>query len=208
MSLETATTIAGLVNTNPTPSDAVSQGDDHLRLIKSVLKTQFPGVAAAGFAIPITAKETELNYLVGVTSAIQAQLNGTAFHASLASATASSGVDTKLMFDSIQYDTETAYDIPSGNLTPKVLGWYQVNASFKCQGAPLTLGALYIRKDGLDQATSLVAAPFTNPLFLTASALIHVDGSTSKLSVVANIAGTGTLTISNAYFSASLMARG
>jgi hypothetical protein len=76
MSLESATTIAGLVATNPASGDAVSQGDDHLRLLKAVLKAQFPGAAAGGFAIPITATEAELNYVHGVKSAIQTQLNG------------------------------------------------------------------------------------------------------------------------------------
>lgn len=75
MALEASTTISGLVSTNPPLGDPLSQADDHLRLIKSVLKTQFPGVAGQGFAIPITAKETELNFLSGVTAAIQTQLN-------------------------------------------------------------------------------------------------------------------------------------
>ena len=42
MSLESATTIAQLVASNPTPTDPKSQGDDHLRLIKSVLQNSFP----------------------------------------------------------------------------------------------------------------------------------------------------------------------
>jgi microcystin-dependent protein len=67
MSLETATTISGLVSSNPTPGDPVSQGDDHLRLIKSVLKIQFPGTAGQGYATPITATEAELNHVHGVT---------------------------------------------------------------------------------------------------------------------------------------------
>ena len=75
MSLETSNTIAGLVSTNPTPGDPFNQGDDHLRLIKTVLKAQFPGAGGQGFASPITASETELNYVKGVTSAIQTQLN-------------------------------------------------------------------------------------------------------------------------------------
>lgn len=79
MALETANTIYGLQSTNPTPTDPVSQGDDHLRLVKSVLKLQFPGAAGSGFAIPITAKEAEINYLSGVTSNIQAQLNKALF---------------------------------------------------------------------------------------------------------------------------------
>jgi hypothetical protein len=75
MGLETATTISGLQSTNPTLSDPLGQGDDHLRLVKSVLKSQFPGVGGQGFASVINAKEAELNYLVGVTSPIQTQLN-------------------------------------------------------------------------------------------------------------------------------------
>jgi len=76
VSLETATTIAGLVITNPTTGDQVSQADDHLRLIKTVLKAQFPGAGSDGYNIPITATEVELNYVHGVTSAIQTQFNG------------------------------------------------------------------------------------------------------------------------------------
>jgi hypothetical protein len=75
MSMESTTTIAGLVAANPTAGDPFSQGDDHLRMIKDVLKKTFPGAAAGGFAIPITATEVELNYVHGVTSAIQTQLN-------------------------------------------------------------------------------------------------------------------------------------
>jgi hypothetical protein len=76
MSLETATTLAGLVITNPTTGDQVSQADDHLRLIKAVLKAQFPGVGLDGYNIPITTTEVELNYVHGVTSPIQTQLQG------------------------------------------------------------------------------------------------------------------------------------
>jgi len=75
MSLETATTLAGLVITNPTTGDQVSQADDHLRLLKTVLKAQFPGAGSDGYNIPITATEVELNYVHGVTGPIQTQLN-------------------------------------------------------------------------------------------------------------------------------------
>jgi len=75
MGLEVTTTIAGLVATNPIASDAVGQADDHLRLIKNVLKTIFPGSGGSGFSTPLTATEAELNYVHGVTSAVQTQLN-------------------------------------------------------------------------------------------------------------------------------------
>ncbi|MGB4498535.1 MAG: hypothetical protein WBI40_07540 [Methylococcaceae bacterium] len=70
MGLETTTYINGLVVTNPTSADAKSQGDDHLRLIKSTIKNTFAAITGA-----ITATHTELNFVKGVTSAIQAQLN-------------------------------------------------------------------------------------------------------------------------------------
>lgn len=41
MSLENATTIDELVATNPAGGDPISQGDDHIRMIKQVLKTEF-----------------------------------------------------------------------------------------------------------------------------------------------------------------------
>jgi len=81
MSLETTTTIAGLSSSNPASGDSQQQGDDHLRLIKTVLKNIFPGSGGTGFSIPITATEAELNYVNGVTSAIQTQLNDAKFTA-------------------------------------------------------------------------------------------------------------------------------
>ena len=59
-----------LNSSNPAAGDNVSEGDDHIRGIKNVLKTTFPNIDAAVNATP-----TELNYVDGVTSAIQTQLD-------------------------------------------------------------------------------------------------------------------------------------
>lgn len=68
MGLETGSTISSFITSNPTSSDPVNQGDDHLRLIKSVLKSQFPGAAGNGFATAITTTEAEINALHGLTN--------------------------------------------------------------------------------------------------------------------------------------------
>lgn len=60
MGLETATYINGLVTTNPTSSDPKSQGDDHLRLVKSTVKATFPNITGA-----VTPTQTDLNVLLG-----------------------------------------------------------------------------------------------------------------------------------------------
>jgi hypothetical protein len=75
MPIESSTTIANLDQTWPLGGDPLNGGDDHLRLIKAVLKAQFPGVGAQGFAVPIAATEDEINYLSGVSSNVQGQLN-------------------------------------------------------------------------------------------------------------------------------------
>ena len=49
MGLETGTYLDDLVATNPLGADSKSAGDDHLRLIKSVLKATFPGMTGAAW---------------------------------------------------------------------------------------------------------------------------------------------------------------
>ena len=47
MAKESATYISELVATNPTATDSVSVGDDHLRMLKTVLKNSFPSTSTA-----------------------------------------------------------------------------------------------------------------------------------------------------------------
>jgi len=61
MGLETATYITDLVSTNPLGTDSKAQGDNHIRLLKEVLKTQFPNLGSAA----VTATAAELNLLAG-----------------------------------------------------------------------------------------------------------------------------------------------
>lgn len=58
MPLENSNTIKGLDETWPSPDDPVDRGDDHIRLIKHVLKTMFPNMELA-----LTAKIDFLNGL-------------------------------------------------------------------------------------------------------------------------------------------------
>jgi hypothetical protein len=60
MALETSTYIDGLVATNPVATDGLQQADDHMRLIKSTIKSTFPAITGA-----VTATHTEINHLNG-----------------------------------------------------------------------------------------------------------------------------------------------
>ena len=127
MPLEVATYINGLDSANPTPTDPKSQGDDHLRLVKSTIKNTFPNVNSA-----INASDEEVNFLAGVTSLIQVQLNdklsksGPAFSA-YRSGAQSIAVSThvKVQFNVETIDTNTCFD-PATNFrfTPTLAGYY------------------------------------------------------------------------------------
>ena len=70
MALETAPFINSLVRTNPLGSDLKSTSDDHHRVIKGALLDTFPAITGA-----VTPTHTELNFVDGVTSSIQTQLD-------------------------------------------------------------------------------------------------------------------------------------
>jgi hypothetical protein len=58
MALEVASHIDELVPTNPVAGDPLGQADDHVRLLKTVLQTDFPGISGA-----MTLTHTQLNLL-------------------------------------------------------------------------------------------------------------------------------------------------
>lgn len=67
MTVESTTYISGLDTTLPTGSDVKSEGDNHLRLIKSTIKATFPNISGA-----VTPTHTELNFIDGVTQSLAA----------------------------------------------------------------------------------------------------------------------------------------
>lgn len=56
MPVETATYISDLVSTNPLSTDGLGQADDHIRLIKSALKSTFPNING-----PVSLAPADLN---------------------------------------------------------------------------------------------------------------------------------------------------
>jgi hypothetical protein len=169
MSLESTTTIAGLVAANPTAGDPFSQGDDHLRLLKTVLKTMFPGTGGSGFASAITATEAELNYVHGVTSAIQSQL--TAISDSIATRVPSGVI---LLWH--------------GALATIPAGWYFCNGT---NGTPDLTGRFPLCYDGVAYPTMFATGGYTDGQILTHT---HVATSTPNITGLSTSATTHTHT--------------
>lgn len=103
--------ISDLVSTNPASSDNKSEGDDHLRGIKNVLKTTFPNVSGA-----ITPTQTEINKINGLSGTSKAvALDGSG------NLTASASTDTELGYLSgVTSSIQTQLD----NKAPKFSGAY------------------------------------------------------------------------------------
>jgi hypothetical protein len=115
VALESATYISDLVATNPVgATDTKATLDDHIRLVKSTLQATFPNVAGA-----VTPTHTELNYVDGVTSAIQTQINAKAPTASPTltgvpvAPTAAVGVATT-QIATCEFVDNTAFAVASG----------------------------------------------------------------------------------------------
>jgi hypothetical protein len=69
MTVESANYVSDLNATLPTGADTAFEGDNHIRLLKSVLQASLPYANS-----PILATPTELNYLSGLSSNLVSQL--------------------------------------------------------------------------------------------------------------------------------------
>ena len=98
MTVESATFISQLAPANPASSDNISEGDDHLRLIKSVLQTQFPNIGAEAIN-PTVSQFNKLGFEPGTI---------VMFASNTAPNTQTiSGVDDWLLCDGSNYSTTT-----------------------------------------------------------------------------------------------------
>lgn len=126
MALETGNYICDLVETNPPGTDNVSQGDDHLRLIKHVLLTQFPNLcgeavtvtAADMNTLPVPAPEDLIPVNAGASPLVNVNLSANNF--------------TKILWDSIQYDTNDQFTPGTGEFTCKQDGVYSGAGMLSC----------------------------------------------------------------------------
>ena len=148
MALESATYISDLVATNPTATDPKSQGDDHLRLVKSAIKATFPNVAGA-----VTPTHTEINYLAGVTSAIQTQLDAKG----TVTLTGSQTLSNKTLASPVMTGTPTAPTPTAGTNTTQVATTAFVQAAVSASGSMVYPGAGLAVSTGSAWGTSKTA---------------------------------------------------
>lgn len=184
MGLETTTTIAGLVSTDPAGGDPVSQGDDHIKLLKAVLKNIFPGSGGVGFSTPITATEAELNVLAssGVSNADLVKLAAiTSSYTELNQLDGRTLSSTNAILDNFEGTAD-------GGGNPTVMLFHQTTAPTGwTKGTSFNDHALRI-------VTGTVSNSSAGQAFSTVHGITATDGANSN-NVVSHTHGVGTLTM-------------
>src|SRR6516164_324584 len=115
MTVESATYINGLVSANPSSSDLKSEGDDHIRLIKSTIKNTFPNVTGA-----VTLTATQLNGALVPDGTGTVTFTGHAYFNNYGTAGATNGVTSG---DDSTFTTDTTHVLPSYGVSWKVMSW-------------------------------------------------------------------------------------
>ncbi len=135
---------------------------------------------------------------------------GPAFSASLSTTQSiSTGVNTKVQFNTEQFDTANCYDNTTNyRFTPNVAGYYQINTCVRLRGTSSDNKIMYLRKNGSDYIALDFYSLSIEYFQISASHLIYMNGSTDYLEVFVYTNGTNTSVIStsglNTFFSGFL----
>jgi len=186
----TATNGTTVVLTNP-----ASSGD--------LVETVSFYVSSVLNAIPATAGAVNSTYLLD-GSVTQAKLgtgvagNGPAFSAyGNSSYSATSGVDTKVRFQTERFDTANCFDnVTNYRFTPNVAGYYQVNYIGRYQASSVNISYVMLFKNGsLYIVGSQLMGMSSGTIYIdmSASDLVYMNGTTDYLEVYMHIGGSSIL---------------
>jgi hypothetical protein len=182
MGLETGVTIAQLDSAWPLGGDQKTQGDDHLRLIKSVLKTQFPGASGLGFNTPIIATESDLNTLP------QLLLNRAAFKVTKTAIQTLpvANVLTNILFEQTNYDNKSSFaGQTSYTIAANLGGFWIFGCSLKAQiqppGSIVGSIAMSLLKNNISVSTKTFNLNVTSQSLLLVSPEVAAVGDVFKI---------------------------
>lgn len=185
MPLETGTYISDLVSTNPVGTDTVDKADEHLRLIKSTVKATFPNITGA-----VTPTHTELNFVDGVTSAIQTQIDSKAPLAS-PNLTGVPLAPTAAVDTTTQQLATTAYVVNQGYLkSSTAAATYSTPASVSSALGPYLTSATAAATYATPGYVSSALAPYATTSYVNTQIAANAPGGFTFLGTVATTSGT------------------
>lgn len=138
---------------------------------------------------------------------------GPAFSACLATSNQSvtAATFTKVAFNSVIFDTASAWDAVNYRFKPLVAGYYQINATimFGQSGGTGNTAVTQIRKNGVSVGQNELVWSYNNASSLSVSHILYLNGSTDYVEIYGyNNAASSPVFISNTdntFFSAALV---
>ena len=105
-----------------------------------------------------------------------------------AAQTVTSNTDTKVVFDTETFDTNSNFS--SSRFTPTVAGYYQLNTVIRFNGTASSAYSMYFYKNGTSTGVAFNAVAALGTLISSASTLLYLNGSTDYVEVYALITAT------------------
>lgn len=121
--------------------------------------------------------------------------------------TPSSGVFTKVTFDTEIFDTNSNF--ASSTFTPTVAGYYQINSCVDCGSSAITRAIIAIYKNGTNyQYSGGYTMASTNEFGPSIASVVYCNGTTDYIDIYARIDGSTVVFYSgqvSTWFNASLV---
>lgn len=114
--------------------------------------------------------------------------------------------DTRIVFGTEYFDTNSNYDVSTGRFTPTVAGYYQVNAQAYFPANSSSYATVSLYKNGTSIATSATATQTYVAACPNVSSVIYLNGSTDYVEAYAASGQSGTISLtSQSRFSGCLL---
>lgn len=106
----------------------------------------------------------------------------------------SSGVNTKVQYNSEEFDTDNCYD-PTTNyrFTANKSGYYSLSCNVLMDGGSMTAGEIGFVKNGTSWAAGTFGAPSSGYIGVTCSSIVYMNGTTDYIEVYATNYGGGNV---------------
>jgi len=145
------------------------------------------GVAQSNLAAGAVAQSNVATGVAGTGPAFNAQITTTQ--------TITLNVNTKVVFGTEYFDTNSNYDASNGRFTPTVAGYYQINAQVYFPANSTSYAIIQIQRNGSEFAVSAGVTGTSAAVCQNASTVIYLNGSTDYVEVYAASGQTGTITL-------------
>ena len=148
------------------------------------------GTGSMTLAAPVT-NSNQTATLPDATGTVSVSGNTPVFGVYLGlSQNVTSGVTTKIQFNTEEFDTANAFDSTTNyRFTPQVAGYYQLNACMTPNGVAITGLTVYVYKNG-SEYKRIANLGTGNPI--NGSCTVYLNGSTDYIEFYGNVSASST----------------